>query len=142
MTLGVDYWTSGQCCCLACNELQWWKLYLATWGLYVTNLCTPAMPNLLPIGCCLAFLSSPSPKFHRHIPSKISPPTVTESIRHYWNFPNAARSEMSLRNLQTPPARAGVHLATVSNVCIPGYRTNATSPDTQPLILSSTCWTY
>jgi len=58
MKVGISCWMSGHCCCSALDELQPWKLYLATLGHYLslfsralTQICRwslVASPSLLP----------------------------------------------------------------------------------------------
>jgi len=117
-------------------------MYLATWGGYLSPLCLRARPNLLPVSCCITFLFSLPPEFCLHISSETSPPTAGKSIQHYKNYPTAASSGISPNNLQPLSPRAGVHLEHVSSGSVPGLWTNASSPTSQPPILSSTCWTH
>jgi len=54
----------------------------------------------------------------------------------------AASSRMLSKYLQPPSQSAGVHLESVSNCSAPEQWTNASSPETPPPILSSTCWMH
>jgi len=111
----------------ALDESQWWLLYLATKGRYLSLFCPRAHPNPSPVACCLAFPSSSPSKPRLHISSETSEPIVAESIRHYWSLPRAATFRKSPKNLQLPSPNAGFHLAAVSNCFFPGYWTNASS---------------
>jgi len=108
-------------------------------GRVLSPFCSRARPNPSPVAGCLAFLFSSPPEFPLHISLITSPPTTGESTQHYRNYPAAARPRMSPKNLQPPSPRAGVHLETASSSSDPGSWTDASSPRTQPPILSSSC---
>jgi len=118
--LGVACWMSGHCCRSARDESQPWKLYSATLGCYLSHFYACTHPNPSPVACWLAFPSSSPPEPRLHISWKTSPPAVAKSIRHYWNFPKAAKSQKSPKNLQPPSPCAGVHLAAISDSSVLG----------------------
>jgi len=140
--LGVECWMSGHSCRSALDKSLSWKLNLATLGGYHWLVCMRAVPNRSPVTYCIACPTSLPPELHLHISSKTSKPTVTECIPHYQHCLKAAQSRKSPKNLQLPSASAVVHPAAVSNGSFPGSWTDASSPETQPPILSSTCWMY
>ena len=140
--LGIACWMSGHCYHSALNESHPWKLYLATLGCYLSRFWPRTLPNPSPVSCYLTFPSSSPSEPHLYISSKTSPPVVAESIRHYKNFPKAARPRKFPKNLQLPSPSAGVYFATVSNSSVLGLWTDASSRDSQPPILSSSCWRY
>jgi len=67
------------------SESPSWTLYLATWGGYISQLCSPSRPKTSPVPCCLAFLFSSPLEFRLYISSHSSPPTAGKSIQHYRN---------------------------------------------------------
>ena len=140
MQHGVEWWMSGHCFHLALNDSQPWKLNLATLGGYLSHFYPCDLTNPLLVACSLNFPCSwpLEPRFN--IGSKTSQLTVAESIQHYQQFTNAARSQKSPKDLQLACPRAGVHLAAVSNSSVPRSWTDDSSLETQPPILSSTCW--
>jgi len=140
--LAVIFCMSCNCCCSALNESLPWKLYFATLGGYLWLVCPCALPNPSPVACCLTFLSCSPPELRSHIASTISQSTVAESILQYPNFPKAARSQKSRKNLQPPTPSAGVHLTALCHGSVPGISTDTSSRRTQPPILSSTCWRH
>jgi len=142
MKLEIDCWMYGHWCRSALDELQQWKLYLVTLRCYLLLFRPCIDPNPSPVACFLPFPSSSPPEPPLHISSKTSPPMSAESIQHYPNFPKAARSQTTPKNLQPPTPGAGVHFASVSNGSVPGWWTDPYSRETQPPILSSICWTY
>jgi len=101
-----------------------------------------ACPNPSPVACCLSFLFSSPPEFFFYIDSKNSQPTAGESTEHYQNHSMAASSGMSSIILQPPFPSAGVHLEPDTNSSAPGYWANSFPPETNPPILSSTCWMH
>jgi len=141
-TVGVACWISGHSCHSTRDELQPSKLYSATRGGYLSLWCPHALPNSSPVTCCLVFLSSLPTKPRLHISSKTSPPIVAKCILHSLNFPKAAWSWKSAKNLKLLSPSAEVHLAAVSDDSVPGQWTDAWFHETQPPILSSACWTY
>jgi len=74
--LGVACWMSGHCCRSALDDIQPWKLYIATLGGYLSLFCLHTLPNLSPVAWCLASPSSTPPEPQLNIFSKTSPPIV------------------------------------------------------------------
>ena len=109
------------------------------WDVTSLCFCPPSHQNPLPVACCVAFPCSSPPEPPLHMASNTSPPTVAKSIRRYRKFPKAARSQKSPKNLQPLSPSAEVNVTAVSDGSVPGKWTDASSQETQPPILSSTC---
>jgi len=120
MRLGVIWGLEPYPCNSTPSESKPWTLYLATMGDYSSPCCLGAHPNPLPVACCFAFILFSSPEFHLHISLKPFHRTACKSILHYRNYPNAASSRMSSKNLQWLSPFAGVNLEPVSNGSAPG----------------------
>jgi len=139
---GVACWMSGHCCRSALNESQRLKLYLATLGGYICLFCLWARANPSPVACWLAFPYSSPPEPRLDNSWEPSQPNVAKSIRHDQWYPKAAWSRRSRTIVQPRSSSTCVYDAAVRNSTVPRYRTDASSPDTQPPIVSSTYWRH
>jgi len=137
--LVVGCWMYNHCCHLAPDESQPWKWYVAILEGYLSHGHAHAVPNPSPVASCLTFPSSSSPKPCWGISLTTCQPTVTESIWHYQLFPKPASSQQSPKYLQPLSPCARIHLEAVSNSSFTGQWAAASSPETHPPILSSTC---
>jgi len=92
--------------------------------------------------CCFTLPSSLPPKHHLHNSSKTSQPTVTKSIWQNQNFPKAGSPCKLWKNILPPSPCPPIQLEVVSTGSVPRHWTDASCPESQPPLLSSTCWRY
>ena len=140
--LGVVWGRSGYPCHSIPRESQPSKMYFTTLWRYISPFWLCTCPKLSPITHCLTcsvFLTS---QYCLCNSSQSSGCNVAKSIQPYQPVPIAAWPHMPLTYWQPLSPSAGVYHKAVSHCSAPKSCHNTFSLDTQPPILSSTCWPH
>ena len=113
----------------------------SVWQLSEVNshFCPGALPNQLPVTCCLTFHSSFTREPQSVIVSNTFSFTFEEYIWHYDHVPKAGISLMFSPCLQPLSSSAWLHLETHLISSAPGQYHDACSADTQLPMHSRTC---